>query len=700
MSRRIQALVALYFEGIPFSNQTMAAQQEIEAAMQREFAQLEPALGEDAAFERLVGQYPRLADMARAAGYSTEQADLWRREGPVADLRQVKKQLARQRRRIYGVALLGALSAVQLLWLGYNLWEASGYALFNALYLALLAGLGGLLLRRFVREERAGRDQLYDIQSFSYIRQMHDRYKKRLLNSALFSAWTLSLFTLSALGFWRYGPAKQLAEALFSNVILVEIPIFICAKNWLCFRLTGSRSGWPWRERTQKHLTGMVLLALGYWLASCLPFCLGGRADAFFFPASMVAAGLAGLYNLTLRRRITEQNIVFNKRRGGLIAAGVVLVSGYSFLQRDTWYTQPYINSVPVVEHRSHDIQYDDRTGVYTITADTEDFKILHLTDIHLGGSLFSYRKDLKALKAVYAEIAYTQPDLVIVTGDLCFPMGVMSFSLNNFAPINQFAALMRNTGVPWAFTYGNHDTESIASLSQSDLNEAFKALSFKTSANLLYPYVQPPVTGRNNQLIELRNADGSLNAALFLIDSNAYTGEGLNAYDYIHDDQVEWYADQVRRLNQEAGRSVPSLVFFHIPLQQYREAYRLYEAGDPSVVYFFGENNENMIDKVCCSDYPSKLFDVIKELGSTKAVFCGHDHYNNMSLEYQGVRLTYGMSIDYLAMPGIEEDLDQRGGELITLYPEGRFDIRQIPLESIAPEKKSPFSHRARRRI
>ena len=135
MSRRIQALVALYFEGIPFSNQTMAAQQEIEAAMQREFAQLEPALGEDAAFERLVGQYPRLADMARAAGYSTEQADLWRREGPVADLRQVKKQLARQRRRIYGVALLGALSAVQLLWLGYNLWEASGYALFNALYL-------------------------------------------------------------------------------------------------------------------------------------------------------------------------------------------------------------------------------------------------------------------------------------------------------------------------------------------------------------------------------------------------------------------------------------------------------------------------------------------------------------------------------------------------------------------------------------
>lgn len=63
-------------------------------------------------------------------------------------------------------------------------------------------------------------------------------------------------------------------------------------------------------------------------------------------------------------------------------------------LQRDTWYTQPYINSVPVVNHPHHEIDYDDETGVYTVTASTEDFKILHLTDIHLGESLYSYRSN------------------------------------------------------------------------------------------------------------------------------------------------------------------------------------------------------------------------------------------------------------------------------------------------------------------
>lgn len=50
-------------------------------------------------------------------------------------------------------------------------------------------------------------------------------------------------------------------------------------------------------------------------------------------------------------------------------------------------------------------------------------------------------------------------------------------------------------------------------------------------------------------------------------------------------------------------------------------------------------------------------MFDTALELGSTSGFFCGHDHYNNASIEYKGIRLTYGMSIDYLAMPGIEKE-------------------------------------------
>ena len=228
-----------------------------------------------------------------------------------------------------------------------------------------------------------------------------------------------------------------------------------------------------------------------------------------------------------------------------------------------------------------------------------------------------------------------------------------------------------------------------MSTLNSTELNEVYKSLSFKTSGNLLYPYTQPDIMGRNNQVIEIRNTDGSLNTALFMIDSNAYTGEGINVYDYIHDDQVDWYASEVKRLNEEAGHTVNSLVFFHIPLQEYRTATELYLAGSDEVTYYFGENPGDhggiTNELVCCSDYPSKLFDTAVELGSSTGFFCGHDHYNNASIEYKGIRLTYGMSIDYLAMPGIENDTAQRGAELITLHPDSTWDLEQIPLDSIA---------------
>ena len=41
-------------------------------------------------------------------------------------------------------------------------------------------------------------------------------------------------------------------------------------------------------------------------------------------------------------------------------------------------------------------------------------------------------------------------------------------------------------------------------------------------------------------------------------------------------------------------------------------------------------------------------------------------------------------MSIDYLAMPGIEKETKQRGAELITIHTDSSWESEQIPLESI----------------
>ena len=684
--------MGIVFDDIPYSAEAIEAQGKIEASLDEKYKQLCEGKPEGQALDELLSDYGQLNKMAELAGYTKEQAIEWRNAGDALELKPTKNQISAQRRRTYLSALWGTATFAELLWVVYNIINFNSEFFFVLPMTVVYALLTVYCVRRIIKSERENADVKYDNSAYCFLRALSDKYAKRLFNSIAILIGAVFIFIGSELSFYVFGNSKsaELKENFFSNILMIEVPLFIFIKNLILNLVIQKRISLP--DRKKAKLYGIIITAfsLVYWTGITLFTAISKNAYPAntFLLGGFVFAVIILILDLTARRMVTFKNIVFNPRRFSVVTAAVVLVGGFSILQRDTWYTQSYINSTPVVSHNTHKIDYNEQTGVYTITSSTDDFKILHLTDIHIGGSLYSYSKDIKALKACYAEIEHTHPDLVIVTGDLCFPLGIMSMSLNNSAPVQQFAAFMRNTGIPWAFTYGNHDTENLASLNKQELNDVYKSLSYKTSGNLLYPYVQPDIMGRNNQLIELKNTDGSLNTGLFLIDSNAYTGEGINVYDYIHDDQVDWYADEVRRMNEQAGHTVNSFVFFHIPLQQYKTAAELYNAGSDEVKYFFGENPGDhggiTNDLVCCSDYPSKLFDTALELGSTTGFFCGHDHYNNASLEYKGIRLTYGMSIDYLAMPGIEKETKQRGAELITIHKDSSWDLEQIPLTSI----------------
>ena len=685
----VKTLVSMVFENIPYSPETGEAQDKIETALTNKYDELCNDGSEGEALDELFSKYGRLTQMAELAGYTEDTVLSWRCDGMVKNLKMTKKQFWKQRLMVYTAGIFAVLAFAELFWIFFD-----ANILAVLLMAAINISISVLLIRTVLKTERTLREEKYDHASYDYLRSRSDKYTKRLYNSIALLIGSIFIFLGSEVGFYLFGNSKssELVENFYTNMIMVEIPLFILFKNSILQYIVMHRINLPDYRRAKWYGFGVCVPSVLYWLGIMVYIMIAG--DSIKYPANVFIIGaiifalIVLISNLTVRKRITYRNIVFNGKRVTVAVLALVALLAFMVLTRDTWYTQSFINSVPIVEHNDNDITYDEDSGIYTITKTTDDFKILQLTDIHIGGSLYSYPKDIKALNACYAEIEHTHPDLVVVTGDLCFPLGIMSMSFNNSAPVHQFSAFMRNLGIPWAFTYGNHDTESISTLNKTELNEVYKSLSFKTSGTLLYPYTQPEITGRNNQLIEIRNEDGTLNTALFLIDSNTYTGEGLNVYDYIHDDQVEWYADEVRRLNTREGHTVNSMCFFHIPLQEYKTATELYNEGSSEVKYFFGENPGDhggiTNDLVCCSDYPSKLFDTAVELGSTSAFFCGHDHYNNASLEYRGIRLTYGMSIDYLAQPGIEKETKQRGAELITLHKDGTWDLEQIPLDSI----------------
>ena len=68
---------------------------------------------------------------------------------------------------------------------------------------------------------------------------------------------------------------------------------------------------------------------------------------------------------------------------------------------------------------------------------------------------------------------------------------------------------------------------------------------------------------------------------------------------------------------------------------------------------------------------HPEEL-NKIKELGSTKAMFFGHDHINNFEVDYQGVKFCYGIK----STDRIYHDVDMMGCQTITIHDDHSLKI------------------------
>lgn len=330
-----------------------------------------------------------------------------------------------------------------------------------------------------------------------------------------------------------------------------------------------------------------------------------------------------------------------------------------------------------------------DEHGNWTFTTD-RDFKVLQLTDVHIGGGWLSLKKDTMALNAVAAMVKAEQPDLVVVTGDISYPVPFQAGTFNNLSSAKVFAALMEQLGVYWTLSLGNHDTEAYSYYGRDDISE------FYNSANWEYCIFEPgpeDIDGYGNQIINIKNGDGIVTQSVFVFDSHSYTdGDYLGImwkYDNIHENQVQWYEESLTQINadnkaraeelgQEYTGTVKSAAFFHIPLTEQKDAWDEYSAAGyqdtENVTLHYGVAGETG-KVVYCGIGEDGLFEKMLELGSTQAIFCGHDHYNNFSLDYKGIRLTYGLSVDYLAYPGIYKEGAQRGCTAITFSPDGTFN-------------------------
>ena len=365
-----------------------------------------------------------------------------------------------------------------------------------------------------------------------------------------------------------------------------------------------------------------------------------------------------------------------------IIIATVIAGANYMMLQS----LISFGNSYDKVEYENQLVPEKDENGNWYFTTDG-DFKVMHLTDIHIGGGFMSKGVDEKALNAVATMVTREKPDLVIATGDIAFPVPYTAGTFNNYSGAKAFANLMEKLGVYWDVTFGNHDAEAYSYFDREAMAEIYSDEEFQYC---LFQAGPEDVDGFGNHIIEVKNSKGVITQALILIDSQDYVNRNIidsinGTYDNVHPNQVQWYENEINRMNEEnkaiSKKSVPvkSLAFFHIPLVEMLDGWNEFtenEYKDTENLKFIegvmGEGGKI----VYCGLGEDELFEKMLELDSTKAMFNGHDHLNSTTFEYKGIQFSYGYSIDYFAYSGIDKLGSQRGCTMITCKPDTTFAI------------------------
>lgn len=337
-----------------------------------------------------------------------------------------------------------------------------------------------------------------------------------------------------------------------------------------------------------------------------------------------------------------------------------------------------YIKSINPVSYSSQ-LTPEEKNGYTTFVTDN-DFRVMQLSDVHIGAGFMCVKKDNQAINAVAAMVAEEKPDLVIVTGDIAYPVPFQAGTFNNKTGAVIFASLMEKLGVYWCPAFGNHDTEAYSYFNREDISELYS--NRQKYPHCLFQSGPKDVDGYGNYIVNVQTSKGEITQSFVMLDSHSYIDNDyfgiMWKYDCVHKNQVEWYEQQIKALTKINNNKTPkSLMFFHMPPQEMLTAYNEYkENGYKDTAdskYIGGKAGEKNLVV-----YPSEknygLFDKCLELGSTKGIFFGHDHLNNFTMLYKDIQLTYDYTVDYLAYVGINKYGTQRGCTMITTKPDGSF--------------------------
>ncbi|MBO5421334.1 MAG: metallophosphoesterase family protein [Clostridia bacterium] len=274
-------------------------------------------------------------------------------------------------------------------------------------------------------------------------------------------------------------------------------------------------------------------------------------------------------------------------------------------------------------------------------------FKIMLVGDLHESYDMYSDNAANKAddMNALLTKaVEQLNPDLVVYLGDNAGADNEMQMR----SVISRILYPVSVKDIPFAVVFGNHDRECAVSLKDQMrlYNEHDNCYMFNAD-DTLTGY------GNYNLLIKSSTSDDDVFNLWFVDSNNLADDQELSYYDWVHEDQIEWYKKTALELKEKnGGEVIPALLFQHIPVPEEYELLReakVHEKLD-SVPGHRKWSDKNHVLKETVEGYlgegpctpcvNSGQFAAWKEIGDVIGAFFGHDHMNDFAGYVDGIML------------------------------------------------------------
>ncbi|MCR5781355.1 MAG: metallophosphoesterase [Clostridia bacterium] len=264
------------------------------------------------------------------------------------------------------------------------------------------------------------------------------------------------------------------------------------------------------------------------------------------------------------------------------------------------------------------------------------------------------------------------KPDLIVLTGD---NISGQPTDLMSIAAYSEVMGVFQALGVPVAVVFGNHDDQNKAP-EKEKLMEVINSFSVSISYD-----EGPDIYGCGTYNVPIYKSADSDEVCfnLWMFDSNTYDEE-RGGYDYVHEDQIQWYIDKSNELKKaNGGEPVPSIVFQHIIVNEIFDALDEVDQGTEGAIEYGGKyyvlpdtaaEGSILGEHPCPGTYNAGQFDAMVAQGDVIAMDFGHDHTNSFVVPYKGIDLINTATCGFHSYGNRET----RGARVIDISSDGTY--------------------------